>query len=224
MDQKKYIACLFFAAAAFGSNVGDTYQEVIAEKGQPKSQIEAGNLQILNFADTTVKLRDGVVVSISAIKNAPRADAAVPSPTQTPAERLAAVEKDMREAVSKVQNIVNQPATISRRNPDMRVWEYDYWFRPGVDKPDFSTVDVRNTQQSPYDNEDFVCLQAQPAIVWVGRDLEFNPMTKFFYVDRSIPKKKLTQDEMITVNKLYRVIGRCEKELAKSGIQLKPSS
>ena len=106
----------------------------------------------------------------------------------------------------------------------MRVWEYDYWFRPGVDKPDFSTVDVRNTQQSPYDNEDFVCLKAQPAIVWVGRDLEFNPMTKFFYVDRSIPKKKLTQDEMITVNKLYRVIGRCEKELAKSGIQLKPSS
>jgi hypothetical protein len=29
---------------------------------------------------------------------------------------------------------------------------------------------------------------------------------------------------MITVNKLYRIIGRCEKELGKSGIQLKPSS
>jgi hypothetical protein len=223
MDPKKYLACLFLAVAAFGSNVGDTYQQVIAEKGQPKSQIEAGNLQILNFADTTVRLRDGVVVSISTVKNSARADA-VPTPTQTPAARLADVEKELREAVTKAQNIINQPATISRRNPEMRVWEYDYWFRPGVEKPDFNTVDVRNTQQNPYDNEDFVCLKTQPDIVWVGHDLEFNPMTKFFYVDRSIPKKKLTPEEMITVNKLYRIIGRCEKELGKSGIQLKPSS
>jgi hypothetical protein len=49
-------------------------------------------------------------------------------------------------------------------------------------------------------------------------------MTKFFYLDRSIPKKKLTPEEMVEVNRLYRIIGRCEKELGKSGIPLKPSS
>jgi hypothetical protein len=61
-------------------------------------------------------------------------------------------------------------------------------------------------------------------VVWAGRDLEFNSMTKFFYVDRSVPKKKLTEEEMIQINKLYRIIGRCERVLNQAGIELKPSS
>lgn len=222
MDKMKYLACLFFAAAALGTNIGDTYQQVIAEKGQPKSQIEAGNLQILNFADATVRLRDGVVISISSVARTARAEST--AATLTPAERLAASQREMSDAVEKVQSIINQPAAMMARTPEMRVWEYEFWFRPGSEKPDFNKIDVRNTQETQYENEDYVCLKTRPDRVWVGHDLEFNPMTKFFYLDRSIPKKKLTPEEMVEVNRLYRIIGRCEKELGKSGIPLKPSS
>jgi hypothetical protein len=40
-------------------------------------------------------------------------------------------------------------------------------------------------------------------------------MTKYFYVDRTLPKKKLTQSEMIEINSLYRTIGDCERQIAK---------
>ena len=38
-------------------------------------------------------------------------------------------------------------------------------------------------------------------------------MTKYFYEDRSLPKKKLTGEEMLEINRLYRVIGRCKEQL-----------
>jgi hypothetical protein len=54
-----------------------------------------------------------------------------------------------------------------------------------------------------------------PGLAWVGSDLEFNSMTKFFYTDRSVPKKKLTEREMQEVNRLYRIIGRCEDQIVQ---------
>jgi hypothetical protein len=42
-------------------------------------------------------------------------------------------------------------------------------------------------------------------------------MTKYFYEDRSLPKKKLTEAEMLEINRLYRVIGQCEQQLARLG-------
>lgn len=225
MNIRIYAAFLFLAPAAFGTSMGDTYQQVLADKGVPKSQIEAGSLQILNYSDGTIKLKDGVVVSVSVVSK-PAHPAATPSPapSQTPADRLAAIQQQLRDAVAKAQNIINQPATATERGAQMRVWQYDYWFHPGATKPDFNTVDVRNTQEASYDNEDYVCLKSQPDKVWVGHELEFNSMTKFFYLDRSLPKKKLTNEEMVEINRLYRIIGRCDNELSKAGIQMKPSS
>ena len=40
-------------------------------------------------------------------------------------------------------------------------------------------------------------------------------MTKYFYTDRTLPKKKLSETELLEINRLYRIIGRCERELAK---------
>ena len=48
-----------------------------------------------------------------------------------------------------------------------------------------------------------------------GRDLEFNSNTKLFYTNRSAPKKKITEAEMVEINSLYRVIGHCLGEIAK---------
>ncbi len=224
INPKICAAFLFVATVALGSNVGDTLKQVIAERGTPKSKIEAGSVQILNYSDATIKLKDGVVVAISVLSKASNVAAAGAPPTQNPTDKLAALQKEMRDAVAKVEYIINQPAATTQRGAQMRVWEYEYWFHPGATKPDFNTIDVRNTQGAQYDGEDYVCLKSQPNTVWVGHDLEFNPMTKFFYLDRSIPKKKLTNEEMVEINRLYRIIGRCDKELSKAGIQLKPSS
>ena len=53
--------------------------------------------------------------------------------------------------------------------------------------------------------------------MWDGRELEFNAMTKYFYVDRTLPKKRLTEAEMLEINRLYRVIGSTEQKLAQLG-------
>ena len=59
----KYFSCLLLsAAAALASNVGDTYQQVIAEKGNPKSQIEAGESPSL--IGVTVDKIDGLLNAI----------------------------------------------------------------------------------------------------------------------------------------------------------------
>ena len=218
-------ALLLFAATRAGAaNIGDTYQQVLAEKGPPRSRIEAGSLEVLNYPDATIKLRDGLVISLTAISPPGRQGvAAAPAPL-TPAQRLAAAESTLRDAVARVQNIVNQPVPMAMRTPQMRVWDYDTWFHPGSLKPDFNTIDVRRTQESPYDGQDYVSLKSRPNLVWRGVDLEFNSMLKFFYTDRSVPKKRLTGEEMVEINRLYRIIGTCEKELNAAGILLKPSS
>jgi len=54
----------------FAAKVGDSYDQVIAEKGKPAGQITAGNARILNYADVSIRLRDDVVVDIKSIEAA----------------------------------------------------------------------------------------------------------------------------------------------------------
>ena len=94
----KWLLCILVslgsAGSALSSAVGDTYDQVIAEKGKPTSHIEAGVMQILKYPDATIKLKDNVVVSIrppepvsqaSGVPAAPRPiPAAVSPPVQVP--------------------------------------------------------------------------------------------------------------------------------------------
>jgi thioredoxin-related protein len=57
-------------ACAFAASVGDSYDQVIAEKGKPTGQITAGNARVLNYADVSIRLRDDVVVEIRSIEAA----------------------------------------------------------------------------------------------------------------------------------------------------------
>jgi hypothetical protein len=130
--------------------------------------------------------------------------------------RRAALETEMKSAVEQVKQIVNQPVTSMPRTSEMQVSTYrPGWFHEGASKPNFNTVDVRTTRETPYDGRQYVTSDLNPGIVFIGSQLEFNPMTKYFYTDRSLPKKKLSDAEMIEINRLYRIIGRCEKELAE---------
>jgi hypothetical protein len=133
----------------------------------------------------------------------------------TQAQR-AALEAEMKNAIQEVQRIVNQPVTRMARLEEMRVATYKPgWFHNGAVKPDFNNVDVRKTRETPYDQHEYVTSDINPGVVFLGLELEFNSMTKYFYTDYSVPKKKLTDAEMLEINRLYRIIGRCERELAK---------
>ena len=130
-------------------------------------------------------------------------------------DEIAAVKSQMNDAIFRVQDIVNQPVTRLKRMPNMvDVAVYSPgWFHEGATKPDFNTVDVRTTQQMVYADHQYVTSDLNPGVVFLGHELEFNSMTKYFITDRSVPKKKLTEAEMLEINRLYRVIGHCEQQL-----------
>jgi hypothetical protein len=130
-------------------------------------------------------------------------------------EQIAAVKSQMNDAIFRVQDIVNQPVKQLKRTPEMVgvAFYSPGWFHQGAIKPNFNTVDVRVTQQMDYDGHQYVTSDLNPGVVFIGRELEFNPMTKYFYNNRLVPKKKLTEAEMLEINQLYRVIGHCEQQL-----------
>jgi len=130
------------------------------------------------------------------------------------AEQIAVLKAQRNEAVFQVQHIVNQPVTHLKRTPDMRVSvSSPGWFHAGAVTPVFDHVDIRTTRQLLYENDPYVTSDLNPGEVFRGPELEFNPMTKYFYTDRSVPKKKLTEAEMLQINDLYRVIGRIDTQL-----------
>jgi hypothetical protein len=127
------------------------------------------------------------------------------------------IKSELADAIARVQQIVNQPVTALPRTPDMEseMFTYPYWFHEGAIKPDFGNVDVRTTQEFTYANQKYVVSQLNPNVVYLGSELEFNSMTKYFYTDRSVPKKKLNQLEMLEINRLYDIIGQDRERLAR---------
>jgi hypothetical protein len=219
---------LFFSASvALGAKIGDTYESVIAEKGAPKSQIQAGTVLILGYRDVSIKLRDNVVVSINAVASAP---ATTPSPPprvsdQQPSQAAGSadsIKAQLKDAVDHVNEIVNQPVPFvprTRENWSQCAWFGDAWFHPGAITPDFANVDIRKTQETKnYESHPYASSNFTPDRAFVASDIEFNSMTKFFYQDRSLPKKKLTEEEMVEINRLYRIIARCCAQLGAMGV------
>jgi hypothetical protein len=138
-------------------------------------------------------------------------------------EAALAAERDA--AIEQVKRIVNQPVSALPLPPEARVGNFSPgWFHQGAAKPHFLTVDVRTTQQFPYDKYEFVTSDLSPGVMFRGQDLEFNAMTKYFYTDYSLPKKRLTPDEMTEINRLYRVIGQREQDIAQRRAGPPPAS
>jgi hypothetical protein len=143
------------------------------------------------------------------------------SPDQTAAatnsspETIDALQLELTNAWHQVETIVCQPVPAFRRDEGYRVSEYSPgWFHPGAMTPDFNTVDVRKSQELIYTAQ-WVSSDITPTMMFRGRDLEFNSMTKLFYTNRSLPKKRLSEAEMLKINSLYRTIGHCQSEIAR---------
>ena len=122
---------------------------------------------------------------------------------------LAELDAEAAQAKQRVLEIVNRPVTRLPRTQAAFVYSPG-WFHPGAIKPDFDTVDVRSTQMFIYDTQTYVTSDQNPSEMFLGSELEFNAMTKYFYADRTLPKRKLSEPEMIEINSLYRVIGHDE--------------
>jgi hypothetical protein len=143
---------------------------------------------------------------------------ALPASSQTTNKQaqIDALNSEMNDAMEQVRKIVNQPVTRYVRQSGMQVAVFQPgWFHPGANTPDFNNVDVRTTQEFPYARFVYVTSDLNPGVVFLGRELEFNANTKYFYTDRSLPKKKLTEPEMLEINRLYRIIGHCKQQLAQ---------
>jgi hypothetical protein len=140
---------------------------------------------------------------------------ALPAAAQTTNKQtqINALNSEMNDAMDQVRKIVNQRVLAYALQPGMDVAVFPVWFHPGANTPDFMNVDVRTTQEKTYDKFAYVTSDLKPGIVFPGRDLEFNANTKYFYTDRSLPKKKLTGPEMVEINRLYRIIGHCKHQL-----------
>jgi len=118
-------------------------------------------------------------------------------------------EQDEAQAKARVIEIVNRPVTRLPRTGEVGMFSPG-WFHDGAIKPDFATADIRATQEFPYKDFSFVTSDLNPNDMFVASELEFNAMTKYFYQDRSLPKHRLSQDDMVEINALYRRIARDE--------------
>jgi len=110
----------------------------------------------------------------------------------------------------RVIEIVNQPITHLPRSGPVGLFSPG-WFHPDAIKPDFNNVDIRATQELSY--EGHVTSDLNPSEMFIGSELEFNTMTKYFYTDRTLPKKRLSDTEMVEINGLYRAIGHDEQAI-----------
>jgi hypothetical protein len=154
-----------------------------------------------------------MLVLLLGLPAAAQADAAEPA---TPAQQIADLTAQKDKAVERVKAIVNQPVTHVPRSPWASVQIFrPGWFHPGAKVPDFNTVDVRTTQELPYARYQYVSSDINPREMFLGPQLEFNAMTKLFYMDRNLPKKRLSEAEMLEINRLYRIIGNSLDKIAE---------
>ena len=83
-------------------------------------------------------------------------------------------------------------------------------------KPDFDNVDIRATQEFPYDGN--VTSDVNPSEMFIGSELEFNAMTKYFYADLTLPKKRLSSAELRTTPTAFIASsGRANRRYLRGG-------
>ncbi len=132
------------------------------------------------------------------------------------ADQIVALQAEVDKVEKQVKTIVNQPVTHLPRSSWAAVQVFSPgWFHAGSTKPDYAKVDVRTTQEFPYTRFEHVSSKLNPHEMFVGSELEFNKNTKYYYTDLNLPKKKLTEAEMVEINRLYRIIGQDTSEITR---------
>lgn len=77
------VLALLSAGPALAVTVGETYNQLIVEKGKPQGITTADGFQVLAYADVIVRLKDGVITSLRTTDKA-HASFATPTPAPSP--------------------------------------------------------------------------------------------------------------------------------------------
>ena len=68
MHKSAFILSLILGTLPLAAvEIGNTYDQVVAEKGAPSSKMELSGVLVLNYPDKTIKLRDGKVIAIKTV-------------------------------------------------------------------------------------------------------------------------------------------------------------
>ena len=128
---------------------------------------------------------------------------------RTKAARTARAEFD--RTTRQVQAIVNQTPPVVPKTAGAE--SYHYGYHPGAEKPDYDAADSLQSKRELWKGE-FVNMDDAPGVFYRSSECEFNPQTKFFYLNRSLPKKKLSDAEYHELTRLYHLLGQQEKTVA----------
>ena len=129
---------------------------------------------------------------------------AAPAASGAPATRAG-----LDAAVARIRAIVNQVTPVVTKPPDAESWHMG--FHPGALKPDFDHTDIVSGREA-YQGE-YISMDGAPGVFYLGAQCEFNSQTKFFYTNRQLPKKKLADTEYQELVRLYRFVGKCQRDL-----------
>jgi thiol:disulfide interchange protein len=97
-----------FAMAALpliAVEVGHSLENVVAEKGPAPSKMQMGDMLVLNYPDETVRLRDGKVIAVKAIKGSGSA-VAVSAPALPPGQWTTDYEKALVAAKAENRHVL----------------------------------------------------------------------------------------------------------------------
>jgi hypothetical protein len=231
-------ALLLAAAPALATNEGDTYAQVMAENGPPTSILSGGDVKIMVYPTVTIKLRDGIVILIKATPTHPftaapprtlppafpKGEFVPPDPTLPASDQWGFLNREYAAALKRATDIINQevPGVPIVAGMKLGDWRDGPWFHPGAVTPDFLNVDIRPTQENTnYAPYDYITSNFHKGIAYPADQVAFNSNTKLLYLDRTTPKKKLTEAEMLQVNALFHIMGKCAAMMQSLG-QLPP--
>ena len=208
------------------AEVNATYAQLTAARAKLKGggpALAAFNAKAAQYQQSLVSLQsektsyDALQRTVQAANQTARAgtqrvaNLAVAAPAGSPgAPEPPATRGDLDAAVARIRAIVNQvPAPVIKPR-GAESWTSG--FHPGAIQPDFDHVDLLRERQV-LSTQPYMEMQGAPNVFYRGDDCEFNPQTKFFYTNRELPKKKLSDAEYGELTRLYRFVGKCERDL-----------
>ncbi|HZZ19510.1 MAG TPA: hypothetical protein VFE25_09080 [Opitutaceae bacterium] len=228
--------CALFLCACLGGtrglcvSEGETYDQVIAEKGKPVSQMGIGSRRILNYPDAVVKLENDVVTSVKAVERreptsapvrmAPGGNLSHPSDAGPMPSGLLEARQKLSLALARAREIINQPVDSVPMTPEIRSKAAVYqqgWVHDGAEIPHFIDAHIEASQEPVAAQYYWVTCNLTPGLAFRSQDREFNAQTKFFYMDRSLPKKRLSAGEMAELDVVYHKIGMYAAYLQRAG-------
>ena len=216
--------------AAYGRHAAElnvTYAELTAARAKLKGgrpALAAYNAKAARYQESLTRLQAEKAGFDALQRTVSASDAAARTATQRVAnlgsaagtgggsENPPATRAEMDAAVARIRAIVNQVPPAVAKPPNETGWIEG--FHPGATKPDFDNTDIISGRQ-PY-TVAYIQMDGAPDVFYRGADCEFNSQTKFFYTHRELPKKKLSDAEYQELVRLYRFVGKCQRDLGVS--------